>query len=75
VVLTANETRKSNTRRNNRAKKNNSMSSADRSLADHLDLVYDTLDTADALVDTLNTAQLKAWDGAGIVWPTWTPPV
>lgn len=65
---------KENTRRSNRGKRNAGMTDADDAMADYVDEIMDTLDTADDTVESLIRSELEAWDGSSIIWPTWTPP-
>ena len=74
VQLDERETRKAAARRDNRAHQQNGITDQDDALADHIELIYDAQDQADDAVENMTRAQLIAYDGSSISWPTWTPP-
>lgn len=75
VSLSPNNTRKENTRRNNRAKRNAGMTDADDAMADYVDSVMDAIDLGDDAAEVADRATLETWDGSGMTFPIWSPPV
>jgi len=66
---------KSLKRRNNRARGKDKITDNDDELADYIDSVIDVEDIADDIVENLDRQGLIDWDGSGMNYPIWTPPL
>jgi len=66
---------KSLKRRNNRAKGKDKITDNDDVLADYIDSVIDVQGSADDIVENLARQALIDWDGSGVSYPIWTPPL